>query len=66
MKAVHRENCQCVVCTRKGTVKHVKVCISIPADVWQEFGEACQARGMAKSATMTRLMRLFLSRTRKG
>lgn len=57
----HRPECKCVVCARPARGrKHTKVCISIPQELWEQFGDECLLAGVEKSPTIAKLVALWL------
>lgn len=57
----HRAECKCIVCARPTRGRTcVKVCLSIPADLWSAFGDECLLAGRDKSPTVAGLIALWL------
>lgn len=66
-QAHHRPGCKCIMCDRtRPAATHTKVCISIPAQLWEEFGDEVALMGEQKSPILAKLVRLFLKKRKEA
>lgn len=61
-----KPECRCILCDKSRPAKTcVKVCISIPADLWEAFGDEATLMGQQKSPLLARLIGAFLKKRKE-
>lgn len=56
-----KPECRCILCNKARPAKtHQKVCLTVPADLWEAFSDELILLGLEKSPTVSRLVQAFM------